>query len=353
MSQTDLFGNPIPSSSSSGKKTFKLLISTPISNQDKKKKSEIYAHAKSIKALELNIQESITKVEHVKCIYNKLIGQTIITLEERWLILLDALADYLPRNDIFSAWEMELIYHLLNTEIRLYTQYNFDVDKLIHIQANITQFETINKEQHTPLEYISQDDNELAFETLEPDLKKNSKDRDDQSLNSFSTFKKLYKSLLKQVHPDVLFISSEESETSIKTLTKIWENKAYYQLLKFNYKLNPDSNIELSSKDLEFINDALLNDSNVLETDYKQLQSSFDFEFYINQFYNLSDHIISVKIKEYEQILCTKHTEINQIITQLSSPTLFKPYLSTNRISLSESLNIKYLIEDLFHSPNL
>ena len=343
----DLFGNPTPSLK---KKSFKLTLSASATGKDKKIKSEIYACVKSIEELKGELEKISTQIQQVKTIFHNTIGDTYSELETQWKTLLYRLLEHLKQVHLFYLWETELVYHLLYHEIECFKQFNLNTEVLQPIYTQLSHFEKTYK-GYTEIQY-----KDIEIENIHSTSKESESastlDIQQDVLNSSDSiikFKKIYKSLLKQIHPDVLFVSTEESEIRIQELTRIWESKAYYQLLKFNHDVSPKAEVELNSDDLNLILLALNSEQAVLNAKLKHLKTSEDYIFYVKPFYNLSDHIINQNIEIYGQTLHQKHSEIHTLLNQLSTSSVFKSYLSLNRIPLSEQLNIKYLIEDLYH----
>lgn len=343
----DLFGNP--ASTSNSKKAFKISLLPPVSTKDKKKKTDIYANAKSIDEIEDKILISTDQITSIKQIYHNLTSNASSALEKHWLTYINRLVHFLNNED-FTAWEKELIYHLIYRELNIYKNFHLRIEPLEPIKHLLSQFEELSNKS-LKLEHVEIESSENTILSSTQHTEVNDSDKEvDKYKSSITTFKKLYKSLLKQVHPDVLFVSSEESEQRIKTLTALWENKAYYQLLKFNHTINPDSKITLNSENLDCILSHLTHDLNEKQIELNTIYSSIDYTFYVEQFYNLSDHITTTKIKDYKNTLISKHSELELMDMHLETFTTFKTYLNKERTFLSEYLNIKYLIEDLYYT---
>ena len=343
MSQTDLFGNIIPSASTS--KSFKLVISSSAPSKHKKVKTEINKCIEQIDDIKKEINQKTEALNTTKHIYHKLTESIQTILESKWLSYFQLLTNYIEDKKS-ESWEKEFIYHLINKETLVYKHFHLDEKAVQHIEHFINTYKTDQQENidqeilETEFTFEMNNDIPKAHETLEVKPYSNSK------------FKTLYKTLLKQVHPDVLWATSKESEIRIQELNKLWEDQDFYQLLIFNHEINPNSNFELNMDDLNEIHRQSKEKLTALEIELETLITCSDYIFYVKQFYNISEFITTSNIQAFVNTLIQKVDDLNTILGQCSNTLQLSYYLKNNRIQLSEELDIKYLIEDLYHSEN-
>lgn len=341
MSQTDLFGNIIPSSNTP--KPFKLMISSSAPSKHKKVKTEINKCIKQIGDSQKEINQKTEALNTTKHIYHKLTESAQTILESKWLSYLQLLTNY-TENKTSRLWEKELLYHLLNKEILVYKHFHLDEKAIEHILHFINTYKT-DSQRNINQEIIG---TEFTFDTNNGILKTH--ETSEIKPYSNSKFKTLYKALLKQVHPDVLWATSKKSEIRIQELNKLWEAQDFYQLLVFNHEVNPDSNIELNMDDLNEIHRQSKEKLTTLEIELETLITCSDYIFYVKQFYNISEFITTSNIQAFVNTLTQKVEELNTILGQCTNTLQLSYYLENNRTQLSEELDIKYLIEDLYHS---
>lgn len=342
MSQTDLFGNVISTSKPSKKFTLNLVPTA--TSKDKKMKSKIIRRVKEIDQLKRSINNENQKLENTKSIYNTICGSIKSKLEIKWSTYIKTHTQFLINDELSEIWEKELLYSILKYELEMYQDMNLSLDHITPIKFQINNY------SHAPSINPIEEDESIEADTFSNELSQYSEEKDvkeDLLKESINTFKKVYKSLLKQIHPDLLWSNSEDNDSKIKELNHIWEQQKFYELLAFNYKINPSKNLELNTNDLELIDNQIHDEYLKLELELKSFKECLDYIFYIEGFYNTSERVIETNsIHNLEKL-----QDKLKAITYASSITTIeqlKALLHSNRIELSEKLNIKYLIEDLY-----
>ena len=346
MSQIDLFGNIV--SSPQAPKKFSLKLLPDASYIDKKKKTEINSIVKELNTVQ-NILDTLRKqIDKTKSIYFHLLEPYSIELERKIIACLELILKHLNENKL-KIWQIELLLHLAEYEVNIYFQFNLTPSKITFINKKIEEFKnTLTPPTHHTLDQ-KVDKSEYSFYENNVINPHNTSETDAVEIK----FKRLYKTLVKQIHPDVLPFTSEENNHYIKALTQAWETKDYYQLLKLNHKIRPDCEIELSTGDLNAILKQIQHEYEQIQIEIQTVKSSPDYQFYFEQFYNTSDTVVKSKIKKFKVLMTNKTAELeNNISLHFNSHTQLNRYLEMQKTPLSEMLDIKYLIEDLYYSEH-
>lgn len=359
MSQSDLFGNHIPSSKSP--KKFKLTLEPKASSNDKKQKTKIYALVKKIE----ESQNTLIKIkQHLALSKNKYIeimDETRLKLESQMITLIHKYLSSLKNDSTLQPWHKALLFYMILNKIQTYHQHHLNPVLLSDINNqldSISNDKDLPEDQINPVEELHEQDGKPTSNLGHEHINLSQQPIDSTEFNNdeavFNKFKKLYKHLVKKVHPDVLFYTSEENEKHIKVLTELWDQQAYYKLLELNHKINTDSIITLSTEDLRVILNQLEIEYSGLKKSLEVFKSSIDYTFYVEQFYNTSEHVITSKIDTYKNTMLNLIQNNHALILHYNtSGNPIKHYLNTHRQSISKALGITYYIEDLFgHSSS-
>lgn len=173
-----------------------------------------------------------------------------------------------------------------------------------------------------------------------------------KTVNTNKDFTKLYKSLVKQVHPDLTTNPEEKQrrETLMKTLTDIWEQRNYYDLLVFQAKIQEESEkaFVLEENHLDELADVLLQKIRDLEVQRNNYKN--ENEFYFNNFYSVSINKIKQNIKKFEMSLQGDVMKLENDISQLKNQKTTKSFLSKIKQEQMLSLAFSHLgFDDVFY----
>lgn len=354
MSQIDLFGNPSPSSKAS--KKFKLTLSSTANTKDKKQKTRIYALAKEVEEQKEKIKKQEEQIDLTKACFKDVLGNTVRKTEQSTIDLIEHCLFYLKPNKGLKSWQMELLLRMVLSKIKTYSTSGLNMDLLTELKYEIyAVLETrgSNRTHHSgtlePLHHSFSSFLDVEYEEFESSSEDIIVEQETINEDHPSKFKKLYKTLIKQIHPDVMFYSSEENNNQVQELNTTWKHKNYYQLLQLNHKINPDSIIELSTDELNRIEEQLEVELIRLQEELNNILTSFDYSFYIDRFYNTSETVIKSRVLEFKHFIDNyRENNISFTGNYLQSAERLTEYLHQNRTRLSEALDIKYLIEDLY-----
>jgi len=146
-------------------------------------------------------------------------------------------------------------------------------------------------------------------------------------------FTKLYKSLVKKIHPDLTTDETERlrREDLMKELSNVWKERDYYQLMILQSKIDPDFNsgIELNKSHLQQIADDLLEKTKDIEAERFQFKKAPENEFYFNNFFASSDRRILLHIEDYKSKLKSETRDIKENVLQLKTQKTTKAFLKT------------------------
>jgi hypothetical protein len=229
-----------------------------------------------------------------------------------------------------SAFTESMIKHILE-QMGL----EFDEEFFAGLDFNAPDFQT--KFQERLFEY-----KQRQKESEEKETKKQ------KTLSTDKEFTKLYKSLVKKVHPDLTTDETERirREELMKKLSAVWQNRDYYELLLLQSQIVDDSdvNITLNKNQLKQIADDLLEKKRELEQERYRHKRHPDNEFYFN-FYARSDKKIKKNLEEYKQKLKEEKEEVENKIVEVKTQKTTKQFLK----SVDEELEDQNPFLDIFY----
>ena len=151
-------------------------------------------------------------------------------------------------------------------------------------------------------------------------------------------FTKVYKTLVKKVHPDLTTDIEEKKrrEVLMKELSMVWKQRDYYQLLKLQSQIEQDheKSMDLTKDHLQQIANDLLDKIREVEKDRYIYKKHPENEFYLKNFYSRSDKKIRSRIKEYKQELKKEKNEIAMNILEMKTQKTTKEHLKYVEIEL-------------------
>ncbi len=135
-------------------------------------------------------------------------------------------------------------------------------------------------------------------------------------------FTKLYKSLVKKIHPDLTTDDNERQrrEVLMKELSSVWEQRDYYQLMILQSRIDPDFNggMELEKSQLQKIADDLLKKSEDIEIERYRFKKEAGNDFYFDNFFAGSDRKILLFMENYKAKLKAELNDINKNVNFIS-----------------------------------
>jgi hypothetical protein len=159
-------------------------------------------------------------------------------------------------------------------------------------------------------------------------------------LTTDKDFTKLYKSLVKKIHPDLTTDENERlrREDLMKELSNVWEERDYYKLMILQSKIDPEFNtgVELSKSQLQKVADDLLDKTRSIESERFQFKRAPKNEFYFSNFFASSDRRIVLHMENYKRQLNSEMTEIKNNIEKLKTQKTTKTFLKAINEKMEE-----------------
>lgn len=144
-------------------------------------------------------------------------------------------------------------------------------------------------------------------------------------------FAKLYKSLVKKIHPDLTTDDKERERREIlmKELSDVWERRDYYQLLILQSKIDPNFNdgLALEKTQLQQIANDLQEKIVEIEAERFQFKKEEGNDFYFDNFFASSDRKILFFMEDYKAKLKAELNDIHENVKNLKTQKSTKVFL--------------------------
>lgn len=144
-------------------------------------------------------------------------------------------------------------------------------------------------------------------------------------------FAKLYKSLVKKIHPDLTTDDKERERREIlmKELSDVWERRDYYQLLILQSKIDPNFNdgLALEKTQLQQIANDLHEKIVEIEAERFQFKKEEGNDFYFDNFFASSDRKILFFMEDYKAKLKAELNDIHENVKNLKTQKSTKVFL--------------------------
>lgn len=207
-----------------------------------------------------------------------------------------------------------------------------DVDEEFFEDLDPNDSDFYEKFQQRLFEYSEQQDNTQKAENTRKKVISTDKD-----------FAKLYKSLVKKIHPDLTTDDNERERREIlmKELSHVWERRDYYQLMILQSKIDPNFNggMELEKSQLQQIADDLLEKTKQLKTERFQFKKEVGNNFfYFDNFFASTDRRILLNIENYKAKLKAELSDIRRNVNKLKTQKSTKAFLK----NLNEQLESNF-----------
>lgn len=165
-------------------------------------------------------------------------------------------------------------------------------------------------------------------------------DKRQKTITTDKEFTKLYKSLVKKVHPDLSTDIDEKNrrEELMKELSTVWDRRDYYQLLILQSKIDPDSNggMELSKTHLELIANDLFENMKELEQERFVFKKNPENDFFFSHLFGKTDRKIKLHIENYKRQIENERKKVTNNILKLKTQKTTKAFLKSVDENLSE-----------------
>lgn len=321
----DLFGGI-----SKNDKPFRLRIYKSDKAQISIAKKRINRNLDEKRNSEKKLDELRSEIEIVKDKYNLLAEEYLFKHGQTAVLYLNGLTKKLKDSN-YEDWEKEYLFEFIFDCINQLDYLNLISDSIKKIQEEVfqlrQQYYTEQEKNDMLLQFTSKYEkllsdaqfpsSELQFDDISNDnflqdlvwkAKENgihTLDTDtpivqgNLNVSGESKFKKLYKILIKQVHPDVAFYAAEDLKIYTNRLITAWKNKDFIELLTVNHEINSEEELELDSDHLSIIENQLNFALKDIYDELEGIKASYDYYFYHHKFFHISEVIMNKQIQSF------------------------------------------------------
>jgi hypothetical protein len=160
----------------------------------------------------------------------------------------------------------------------------------------------------------------------------------DKVLKTDKDFQKLYKSLVKKVHPDLVIdpMEKEKRELLMKELSHAWEERDYYNLLMLKSQIEPGEDaIDLGKEQTKMLVKQLNEEINNWESKHYMLKHmDSNTSFYFENFYALHQSTSVKKFEKYKGLLLNQSEVALHHLAQIKTKKATKEFLKATRETL-------------------
>ncbi len=343
-----------------------IVINDSDSKKNHKNKDEIGQKIQKIELLKKQLENLTNEINTVKSLYSKHVNKEennlFITKEK---LILKLYERYQQKS--FTVWQKELLEEKIINEINFLHEESYQSQKLAEIYEEITRLRSenlgdfekniINEMAKDHFKNMGVDIDLEDFDFTSSDFRENfeqkfadqySKQQEQQKhekqeekiKTTDKDFQKLYRSLVKKAHPDLVIDSKdkEQREEWMKKLSLAWEGRNYYQLLLLQKEIDSDASFEVSldKNQLKSLINQLNKEIRNLETDkYILKNQNPDTSFYYQNFYARSTKGILKKINTFNELIKTQCQDTNDEYNLLKTQKSTKDFLSDLRGSIN------------------
>lgn len=325
-----------------------------------RKQNEINKKIEKIKKLKEKFEKMIYRINELKDSY----AEQISDIEKEFIQNKEAFVVKLfdrYKEKGFTQWQTELISTIIFNEIREIQNYGDVSEELEQVQKELkTLIESkMSDEEKTTISELAKEFmnftgmdvdedfdmfDENWFESAQSQADQNQEkerhkheeqQKRDKILKTDKDFQKLYKRLVKKVHPDLVTdpMVKEEREIKMKELSHAWEERNYYKLLLLKAEIEPDDEAIDLGKGQTKILIAQLNDE-IKEwerKDYILRHMDPSTSFYFENFYALHKSTSSKKLVKYKELLINQSEVALHHLKQIKTKKATKEFLKFTR----------------------
>lgn len=363
-----------------------------VSGKDKESSSinkRITKHINSINKLKQKIQNLVKTINKAQALYD----QHCVPVEEK---MNDASRAYIKKlyqrinEKSFSAWQKDLMsIRMMNAIEELQDREVEPGEELLEILAamNEKEFEAMRNDPESEMakmskellkeagievgddfdleafikdekyrkEFTDQHNKEQFEQDYEESKAQHQKIKEQKTKETNHDFHKLYKSLVKKAHPDLVSSKKEKAirEEWMKKLSQAWEYRNYYELLKLHQEINNGNAIDvtINESQLDPLLDQLSEEQNKLNEILDDIRyNDPETAFYYENFNSKTDRAMMKKINNYNEEIKAKTDSILLDIEALRTQKTTKALLSKIKESQNR-FNYPDIVELFFNSP--
>lgn len=244
--------------------------------------------------------------------------------------------DFLHENDAMTPTVSEIHKKMMlheeenisDEEKELMNEIAKDMFKGMGIDIDEDDFDFTNKEFR---DNFQENFNQQNFDNQQEDF---SEDKKEKVRTTDKDFQKLYRVLVKKVHPDLVKDpqEKEQRENLMKKLSQAWEDRNYYQLLILKNEIDADGSTDvlLNKKQTQAMIFQL--DQEIIELEFIKHQLKThepESAFYYQNFFAKSKKGILKKIEDYKKQIIEDSNSIKNEIKDLKTQKSTKEFLNT------------------------
>ncbi|MGB0879459.1 MAG: J domain-containing protein [Polaribacter sp.] len=354
-----------------------LVLDKKASDKDQKKKKAIDKKIQKIDALKNQIEKINKQLSDVKKLYNEKatkVEKEFYKLKEEFILKLYSRS----KENGFAVWQKELMFELIIEECSFLAENEYFSEKTTKVQEEIMEIKTkeLDEEEKKDLNSIYEGffegmdidlGNDFDFSKMnDPEYKErifqqfhqknqeykdgeNIKERQGKVQKTDKEFQKLYKQLVRKVHPDLVTSDKEKTEREIvmKKLTEAWDNRNYFELLVLQKEIEGEVNTEafIGVGQLNTLTKQLNLEISKLEQEKWLLKSHMgENYFFVKNFFARTKTGIEKKINEYLLHLENEKSYAKNQLINLKSKASTKRYLT----DIYDNQNNNFDIFDVF-----
>lgn len=178
------------------------------------------------------------------------------------------------------------------------------------------------------------------------------KEKKEKALNTDLDFQKIYKFLVKKIHPDKN--SHNNDEELMKELTTAWEQRNYYKILLLWIEIDPENTLQIdfTPKNFKSITKSLNKEIMMLEHEEYMIKNQHqDTGFLYQNFYAKLPKTIEKKVNLFIEKLTRNLAETKKRIETINNTKAFKEVLKQEKQYNAQS-SIFDLFPDSFFEDN-
>lgn len=299
--------------------------------KESKHKEQLSKKLKKIGTLKKQIEKITTVVNTARKLYIEHIAEQ----EKEFLAIKEKLVVKLFerfQQKSFALWQKDIIENKLTEEIQFLFNKGYQSEVLTEVQNNfmniLSEKLSDDEKEHTnnmAKEYMKEmgfDVDDEQFDFTDPNFREKFQEdyinqhaeseeqerhahQQNKTQNTDKEFQKLYRSLVKKVHPDLVTDSKEkeQGEAWMKELSLVWEKRDYYQLLILKKEIDKDDSIEVELDRTQFTSLISQLNTEIRDLEYQKYvlkEEHPDTTFYYNAFYAKSEKGMLKKINNFK-----------------------------------------------------
>ncbi len=349
-----------------------------------KQQSIIEKKLKRIDSLKKQIEKINTTIATAKELFGIHIASVEKKLFEAKEQLITKLFERLQQKS-FTIWQKELLESRIMQELNFLTSVSYESEKLKELNEQFITFQSENMDDfdreimnEMAKDFLTDMGVEIDEDTFDFEEFKNSdfreqfeqeyKNRQEEDYSNFyqqeeeekkealkskvqttdKGFQKLYKTLVKKAHPDLVIdpLEKEKREEWMKKLSTVWQERNYYELLLLQQEIDTEITISINDSQLKPLLAQLEQEIIKLDNDRYDLKHvNPETAFYFQNFKAKSKKGILKKIEKMKEDMNDEITTIEHDYTALKTQKSTKVLLGEWREDATMNMGIDNFLD--------